>query len=264
MTLAPHALLSAHGLLGYFSVYFLPSSTSCFPFVNHLSTLTPTWHSFWRFQVSNFPLISKSQLLILSLVGKAWEKWVPDKQFTLFGTRHSLNPGPFNKKEHMLIAIMANTAKSLPYTQYIVWTQILPQYFNQPYARSFGYQILIGLSTNFIGYGLAGLTRRFLVYPSFCVWPASLVTIALNSALHDEKNISVPGPFKRIFRMSRYKFFLLAFSAMFVYFWFPNYIFECLTYFSWMTWISPNNHNLEILTGFQNGLGVSSPTIFQP
>lgn len=62
----------------------------------------------------------------------------------------------------MLIAIMANTAQSLPYTQYIVWTQVLPQYFNQQYARSFAYQFLIALSTNFIGYGLAGLTRRFI------------------------------------------------------------------------------------------------------
>lgn len=82
------------------------------------------------------------QLLAFPM-GKAWERWVPDYRFRLLGREHSLNPGPFNKKEHMLIAIMANTAKSLPYTQYIVWTQVLPQYFNQQYARSFGYQILI-------------------------------------------------------------------------------------------------------------------------
>jgi hypothetical protein len=83
-----------------------------------------------------------------------------------------------SEKEHMLIAIMANTAQSLPYTQYIVWTQVLPQYFDQQYARSFAYQFLIALSTNFIGYGLAGLTRRFIgEYPNsqpvfhFCVLP---------------------------------------------------------------------------------------------
>ncbi len=96
-----------------------------------------------------------AQLLAYPL-GKAWERWMPDVGMELFGNRISLNPGPFNKKEHMLIAIMANTAKSLPYTQYIVWTQVLPQYFNQQYARDFGYQILIALSTNFIGCGLAG------------------------------------------------------------------------------------------------------------
>ncbi|ORY65133.1 OPT oligopeptide transporter [Pseudomassariella vexata] len=199
-----------------------------------------------------------AQLLAYPL-GKAWERCMPDWRFTLFGKQHSLNPGPFNKKEHMLIAIMANTAKSLPYSQLIVWTQVLPQYFHQKYAKDFGYQILIALSTNFIGYGLAGLTRKFLVYPSFCLWPASLVTIALNSALHHETNTAIPGPFKKRFTMSRYKFFMWSSGAMFIYFWFPNYIFELLTYFSWMTWISPNNHNLEILTGFRNGLGLLNP-----
>ncbi|KAH9890262.1 OPT oligopeptide transporter [Xylariomycetidae sp. FL2044] len=199
-----------------------------------------------------------AQLLVFPL-GKAWEKFMPDWRFTLFGTEHRLNPGRFNKKEHMLIAIMATTAKSLPYTQYVIWTQVLPQYFNQQYARSFGYQILIGLSTNFIGYGLAGLTRRFLVYPAYCIWPASLVTIALNSALHNEMNVPVMGPFKKMFTMSRYRFFMWAFCAMFVWFWFPNWIFQALTYFSWMTWIAPNNLNLNILTGFQNGMGLLNP-----
>lgn len=103
--------------------------------------------------------------------GKLLEKILPDVGLTLFGTRHSLNPGPFNKKEHMLITIMASIAPSAPYTNYIVWIQYLPQYFNQPWAKSFGYQVTIALSTNFIGYGLAGLVRRWLVYPSYCVWP---------------------------------------------------------------------------------------------
>lgn len=96
------------------------------------------------------------------------------------------------------------------------------------------------------------------MYPSNCVWPHSLVTIALNSALHNEANVAVPGPFKKLYSMSRYKFFLWSFGAMFIYFWFPNYLFEVLTFFSWMTWIAPENHTLEILASFKNGLGVSS------
>lgn len=66
-----------------------------------------------------------------------------------------------------------------------VFTQWMDRYFGQKYAKSFAYQILLALSTNLMGFGLAGLTRRFLVYPSFCLWPASLVTIALNSSLHN-------------------------------------------------------------------------------
>jgi OPT family small oligopeptide transporter len=187
--------------------------------------------------------------------GKLCDTFLPDIGFTLFGSRHSLNPGPFTKKEHMLITIMANVAYNIPYTNYIIWTQFLPQYFNQPYAGQFGYQILIAFATNFIGYGMAGICRRFLVYPSYCVWPASLVTIALNAAFHTEKNATVDGPFKSKFSINRLKFFYLAFGAMFVYFWFPNFIFLALSAFSWMTWIAPNNRDLAAITGFNSGLG---------
>jgi hypothetical protein len=52
-------------------------------------------------------------------VGKAAERWLPDVGITLFGVRHSLNPGKFNKKEHMLISIMASVGKTLPSSRYI-------------------------------------------------------------------------------------------------------------------------------------------------
>lgn len=43
-------------------------------------------------------------------IGKFCEKILPDVGFTLWGIRHSLNPGKFSKKEHMLITIMANVS----------------------------------------------------------------------------------------------------------------------------------------------------------
>ncbi|KAL7816243.1 OPT domain-containing protein [Trichoderma gracile] len=201
------------------------------------------------------------QLLAYPL-GKMMEWSLPDVGITLFGVRHSLNPGPFNRKEHMLITLMASIAKSTPYTQYIVWIQFLPQFFNQRWAINFGYQILIALSSNFIGYSLAGICRRFLVYPSYCVWPQALVTIALNSAFHTEGNSPALGPFGKMWRMSRFKFFFYAFTLMFVYFWFPNYIFQALGIFSWMTWIAPNNADLTRITGSNNGLGINPVPTF--
>jgi hypothetical protein len=112
--------------------------------------------------------------------------------------------------------ILDGTQYNTPYTDNIILSQYLPQYFNQSYAASFAYQILIGLGTNFVGYGLAGLFRRFLIYPSFCVWPSSLVTIALNRAFHSESEIPVPGPFKRMYNWTRMKVFMFAFGTMFV------------------------------------------------
>ncbi|KAJ6784309.1 hypothetical protein PWT90_11005 [Aphanocladium album] len=190
-------------------------------------------------------------------IGKAAERWLPDAGFTLFGIQHSLNPGPFTRKEHMLITIMANVAYNTPYTNYIIWVQYLPQYFHQPYAAHFAYQILIALATNFIGYGMAGICRRFLVYPSYCVWPASLVTIALNTAFHTPGNPPVMGPFGKIWRISRANFFYLMFGAMFIWFWFPNYIFTSLSKFNWISWILPNHRDLNVITGINNGLGLN-------
>jgi hypothetical protein len=106
--------------------------------------------------------------------------FLPAVEFNVFGYKASLNPGPFNMKEHMLITIMANVGFTGPYTASIIWVQVAERFFNKPWAKNFGYQILISLSTNFIGYGLAGVTRRFLVYPLYAVWPSNLATIALN------------------------------------------------------------------------------------
>ena len=207
-------------------------------------------------------------------IGKAWEKVVPDWGIMLpafivgsaaAGTpaaRLSLNPGTFNRKEHMLITIMASVSASTPYTDNIIWTQYLKEYFNQPFAGQFSYQILMALSTNLIGYGLAGLTRRFLVYPAYCVWPASLVTIAFNDAFHSNDTGPVTTPWRSIWHASRMKFFAIAFIGMFVYSWFPGYIFMALSSFSWMTWIAPNNVNLAAITGFYSGMGINPVPTF--
>lgn len=142
------------------------------------------------------------------------------------------------------MTILANVAWNTPYTNNIIWVQYLSFYFNQHYAGQFLYQICISLATNFIGYGLAGLVRRFLVYPSYCIWPASLVTVALNSTFHSDRNLPVQSPWGKIFKISQLRFFAIAFVAMFVYFWFPQYVFTALSMFSWLSWIDPNNLNL--------------------
>jgi hypothetical protein len=83
------------------------------------------------------------------------------------------------------------------------------------------------------------------------------VTIALNAAFHSDHNAVVPGPWKSIWRMTRLKFFAFAFGAMFIYFWIPNFLFEGLSIFSWMTWIAPNNAKLAVIAGCASGLGLN-------
>jgi hypothetical protein len=53
---------------------------------------------------------------------------LPDRSYKVFGREFSLNPGKFNKKEHMLITIMAAVSFGSSYTTYIVPTQAMPFY----------------------------------------------------------------------------------------------------------------------------------------
>lgn len=41
------------------------------------------------------------------------------------------------------------------------------------------------------------------------------------------------------------------------YFFLPGFLFPALSAFSWMTWIAPNNANLEAVSGFYGGMGLN-------
>ncbi|KAJ7203881.1 OPT-domain-containing protein [Mycena pura] len=217
------------------------------------------------FKMDRFPGIGVASNVaqVLAYPAAKFLEFLPTRQFTTLGYTWSFNPGPFNKKEHMIITIMANVGFSTPYTNSIIWVQYLPLYFDQGWATSFGYQVLVALSTNFIGYGLAGLTRRFLVYPASAIWYNNLSIIALNGAFHAEKETVANG-----WRISRMRWFVCCFGAMFgvpsnqVYFFFPDFIFQALSYFNWMTWIAPDNISLAAITGSVSGLGLNPlPTL---
>ncbi|KDQ12029.1 hypothetical protein BOTBODRAFT_176795 [Botryobasidium botryosum FD-172 SS1] len=201
------------------------------------------------------PAISVDEIvaqLISYPMGVAWAKSVTTRKFKTFGYEWTLNPGPFTRKEHMLITVMANVSFNVGYSGYIIVVQRVPHFFNQQWAKDFGYQITLSLSFQLMGYGLAGLSRRFLVYPAAAIWPRNLASIALNNSFHTDENKPANG-----WKVSQSRFFLYGFIGMFCYFWFPNYIAEFLSYFSWITWISPNNVSLAAITGSVTGLGLN-------
>lgn len=181
--------------------------------------------------------------LLLTPCGLFLAKVLPDWGFTLRGVRHSLNPGPWSFKEQMFSTIIFTVANSAGGVYYVYLVQRLPQYLDHHWV-TFGYEIVLALAVQMFGFGFAGLLRRFVVYPVTAIWPKVLPILALNKALvqPEDKHAVVNG-----WRMTRYRFFMLAFLAMFVYFWIPNTLFTALHLFNWMTWIAPNNFNLGTL-----------------
>lgn len=182
--------------------------------------------------------------------GKFLAKVLPDWGFTVRGTRHSLNPGPWTYKEQMFATIVFNVAIPFTYVSYNIFMQKLDVFFPTTWI-DFGYQFLLMTSSQLLGFGLVSLVRRFCVYETRCIWPTLLPTLSLNRALlKPEKKEVING-----WKISRYNFFLICFCGMFLYNWFPSYLFQALSTFSWITWIAPNNFNLATVCGEQYGLG---------
>jgi OPT family oligopeptide transporter len=162
------------------------------------------------------------------------------------GYTFSLNPGPFNVKEHVCITVMANVSVGGAYATDIIATQ--KYFYNQ--QLTFAYQVLLALGTQVLGFSLGGVLRQFLVWPSSMIWPSALVNAALFNTLH--KNY---GKRERT-HMTRERFFLIVLLASFVWYWIPGYIFTALSVFNWVCWIKPDSVVVNALFGTNSGLGM--------
>ncbi|KAK4074633.1 hypothetical protein Purlil1_12928 [Purpureocillium lilacinum] len=188
--------------------------------------------------------------LVAYPLGVGWAKFMPAATFNIFGRTVALNPGPFNVKEHTIITMMTAAGSAVSYSIDILLAQEI--YYGQQFK--WGFQILLMMSTQAMGFGVAGIARRFLIWPSSMVWPATLITCTVMYSLHDHRP-SDPSQTNG-WRIGRYKFFLLVALCTFCWEWFPLVIAPFLAYFMWPTWIAPNNVVVNQVFGGQTGLGL--------
>ncbi|KAK7061903.1 OPT oligopeptide transporter [Favolaschia claudopus] len=206
--------------------------------------LIPGLNQFFFFRYPSVTITGiVAQLLSLPL-GRLWARLMPN--IKIFGAE--LNPGPFTIKEHVLVTIMASVGAGSAYATDIVAVQRV--YYDEIY--NFSYQWLMVMSTQLIGFSIGGIARRFLVQPPSMIWPANLVTCALFNTLHSTEyaGVGTRGGY------SRERFFYIAFTASAVWYLLPCYLFQALSYFSWVCWIAPNNIVVNQLFGVNYGLGM--------
>jgi OPT family small oligopeptide transporter len=123
------------------------------------------------------------------------------------------------------------------------------KFYNQHVPIS--YQILLTLSTQILGYAIAGVTRRFLVRPSGMIWPGTLVSTAMFTSLHKEENKIADG-----WRISRFKFFFYVFLGSVAFYFLPGLLIPALSWFNVITWFAPRNVVVANLFGVASGLGL--------
>ncbi|KAK0475963.1 oligopeptide transporter [Armillaria luteobubalina] len=207
--------------------------------------IIPGLNQFFFFRYPSVTVTGIVAQLLVFPIGRTWARIVPN--WKIFGL--SLNPGPFSIKEHVLVTIMASVGSGSAYATDIVAVQRV--YYNQTY--NFGYQWMVVMSTQLIGFSIGGIARRFLVQPPSMIWPTNLVTCALFNTLHAQTYAGIGNRGG----VSRERFFLYAFLGSFSWYFLPGYLFQALSYFSWVCWIAPDNVPVNQMFGYVHGMGMS-------
>ncbi|KAF8606444.1 OPT superfamily oligopeptide transporter [Ceratobasidium sp. AG-I] len=206
-------------------------------------------NTFFNFRYPAPYFVPLIMLLVGFPIGKFMAYTLPINDFELprwlGGGTFSFNPGPFNIKEHMLLYIMANVAMAPGYALNVM---IVSEYFYDIHLGP-GFSLCLMLATQLTGFGLAGICRRFLVWPASMIWPQNLVVCTLLNTLHAEDDENGQG-------MTRYRFFLWVTLAAFAYQFLPGLLFTALSTFSWICWFRPQNVKLNQLFGVSSGLGM--------
>ncbi|KAH9318510.1 hypothetical protein KI387_020279, partial [Taxus chinensis] len=189
-----------------------------------------------------------AQIAVLPL-GHFMAATLPTKVLRFPGTnwRFSLNPGPFNYKEHVLITIFANAGASGVYAVNIV--TIIKAFYKRQMNPVAGW--LLSLTTQMIGFGWAGIFRKILVESAYMWWPANLVQVSIFRALHVKERRPKRG-------LSRLQFFVMALICSFSYYIIPNFLFPSVSAMSIACWIWKDSVTAQQIGSGLKGLGIGS------
>ncbi|KAI0067637.1 oligopeptide transporter [Artomyces pyxidatus] len=213
-----------------------------------LSMIGSALNVFFNFRAPAPSVVPLMLLLVAHPIGKFLAYTLPITVYRLprylGGVEFSFNPGPWNIKEHVLVFIMSNVSVGPPYALNAI---VVAEYYYD-LNLGFWFSVVLVLATQMTGFGLAGVCRRFLVWPASMVWPQNLVACTLLNTLHAEDDEASEG-------ITRYRYFMYVFVGSFFFFFLPGYLFQALSVFSWVCWIAPNNVPLNQVFGV-NGLGL--------
>ncbi|KAF8929572.1 OPT oligopeptide transporter protein-domain-containing protein [Dissophora ornata] len=184
-------------------------------------------------------------------MGKGMAKVLPANKISIGSYSMSLNPGPFNIKEHALIGIAASTAANAAYAIDILSATDL---FLDHRVGPLGSLLLI-ITTQSVGYGMAGVLRKYLVYPAEMVWWSNLVQVVFYNAMHNTEKFKGA---KMIRGWSYMKYFWVFCGGMFIYEFIPQWLAPLLVYFDWICWINPFNKDVWAIFSSIYGGGVFS------
>nr|GME00325.1 oligopeptide transporter 4-like [Ipomoea batatas] len=200
-------------------------------------------------------------------IGRFMAAALPAAKFRVpgFGPRQfSLNPGPFNMKEHVLITIFANAGFAFgngsAYAVGIV--NIIIAFYRRKISFFAGWILIITTQQRMAQKLPFELLGALYEHAATLNHPPSNSTTLHEKEVEDgggEEADGGAGNKRR--RMTRAKFFVIALCCSFCWYLFPGYIFQTLSSISWVCWVFPNSVTAHQLGSGLNGLGLGALTL---
>ncbi|XP_015900879.2 oligopeptide transporter 1 [Ziziphus jujuba] len=206
-------------------------------------------NQFFGYRQNQLYVSSVSAQILVLPIGKLMAATLPSKPIRVPFTSwsFSLNPGPFNLKEHVLITIFANSGSNSVYAVNII--TIVKAFYHRSLHPGAAY--LLAQTTQLLGYGWAGIFRKYLVDSPYMWWPANLVQVSLFRALHENEKRPKGG-------RTRLQFFFLVFISSFAYYIIPAYLFPSITAISVICLIWKKSITAQQIGSGLHGLGIFS------
>ncbi|KAG2134272.1 OPT oligopeptide transporter protein-domain-containing protein [Suillus cothurnatus] len=175
-------------------------------------------------------LVSLMFLAVVSyILGVFMETFIPRR-----GLLRYLNP-----KENAFVVIMASASANSALGTEVLAVQRL--YYN--ITPNAGASVFLLFSSQLLGYGIGGMMRGTLLYPSKMLYPGVLPLLSMFDALYEG------GMAAR----KKLRVFYIVFTAIFFWELFPEWIFPLLTGFSIFCLAAPNNAVVSRVFGGTNG-----------
>ncbi|KAJ3355385.1 hypothetical protein GGF32_002063, partial [Allomyces javanicus] len=212
----------------------------------------------FSFRTNSFGVSSYVAVLLAYPLGVLMAHTIPAVEVNLgpLGS-FNLNPGPFSVKEHVLIGIFGSTGASGIYgTDNLVVQKLW-------YELEIGpvWSILFLFASSTLGFGISGISRKFLIRPAHMIWPSVLPSVALYSTFHSSKNEDLDS--NGVEHMSRMKVFGIGAIGMAAFHLIgPGFVSPLLQYLPILCWIAPASATIAQQVGSPvYGTGVLSLTL---
>ncbi|RWV88760.1 hypothetical protein GW17_00049128, partial [Ensete ventricosum] len=207
-------------------------------------------NQFFWYRKEPLSITSISAQIAVVPLGHLMASTITDRVF-FKGSRweFTLNPGPFNMKEHVLITIFANSGAGSVYAIHVVT------------AVKIFYQKHI---TFFVSFLVVITTQARILFAPF-----ARVVVLLHDSFRLRRGLAwircwasdgrgYSGEERVKGGMTRNQFFMVAFVCSFAYYVFPGYLVSMLTSLSWVCWIFPHSILAQQLGSGLYGLGIGA------